>query len=907
MRGCRRLVAMVDAWRSVGRDETGRQLHPMLMTPYFAGRLAEVRLAGGDADEGGRASSTSCSAETARSGERFWDVELLRLRAAAARERGSPAGDASEPTSTRLARSPPSRAPVPWRRGLEGGAEGAGPGHEERAMIPENLPDYVDRGGRQVWRPPYTASGAKLFGFVLEADSAAIDSLLHRDLNEPAGGAVDYRCAHPSVIVVFAAIEQLASGDPLDKQRGYMSELEVSVWCLAADVTAGSRLVWYLPYVFVDSGQAVASGREVYGYPKQIGLFEDDYPDKLENGGTTTVRRRRSSPTGRTRRRAPRRCSPPTISRPVGRRRARRVRRPGRAVRGPARHPRQTCRSGPRPDPRQRSRRSALRRPPRAAASVPAWAGRRVLDTLLGRGRIEGADDLIGRDGREPDARLPQAVPGCLLPHQGVLPGNRGGAAGCPRVDGKLQATRSAGVQDHDPGLGQPSDRQRAWRACRGRHWCPSSLPARGSTSTSSSASRSGGRPREPARSLMAKPRIAILGGGAGAVTAALELSKPGWGDHYESITVYQQGWRLGGKGACGRGPDLRIEEHGLHLWFGFYENAFRLLDRCHEELDQRAKNGQPRWDLAFKNVEDSFSPLEQLAVPDYDGCGWRLWVADFFDDDDDRPWLEPDPRPPGERPDEWTVAFYAVRCLRLAADFAWSLVESDPGLARIRPAAAERPRGRRSRRRRGRPRASSLRGDVQAALDAAANVLDALAEEAFDQPVVLGALGIVVRALDVAGDYLRRRFDEVARASDSVRRAYYVVDLMVAIVRGVIEDGVIAGGQLRCRRRRRLSRLAAGPRRASRVGRLRVGPRRRLRPRLCVRGRRPAAPLLRGRNRAARAVARVLHLPRLVDVEDELGYGRRGLPALLRAAHKARGRGQVLPPRRGAAGRRTA
>jgi uncharacterized protein with NAD-binding domain and iron-sulfur cluster len=290
----------------------------------------------------------------------------------------------------------------------------------------------------------------------------------------------------------------------------------------------------------------------------------------------------------------------------------------------------------------------------------------------------------------------------------------------------------------------------------------------------------------------MAKPRIAILGGGAGAVTAALELSKPGWDDHYESITLYQQGSRLGGKGACGRGPNLRIEEHGLHLWFGFYENAFRLLDRCHRELDQRADNGQPRWDLVFKNVEDSFSPLEQLAVTDYDGCGWSLWAADFFDDDEDRPWLESDPRPPEEQPDQWTVAFYAVRCLRLAADLAWSIVESDPGLGSIRPAAAE-----------GRESVevlddvldlalASLGGDVRVALDAAANVLDALVEEAFDQPTVLRALGMVVRALDLAGDFLRRRFDEEARASPSIRRAYYVVDLMVAIVRGVIEDDVI-------------------------------------------------------------------------------------------------------------------
>ena len=34
------------------------------------------------------------------------------------------------------------------------------------------------------------------------------------------------------------------------------------------------------------------------------------------------------------------------------------------------------------------------------------------------------------------------------------------------------------------------------------------------------------------------------------------------------SVTVYQLGWRLGGKGASGRnaGHGNRIEEHGLHV-----------------------------------------------------------------------------------------------------------------------------------------------------------------------------------------------------------------------------------------------------------------------------------------------------------------------------------------------------
>src|SRR5947207_7483086 len=68
-------------------------------------------------------------------------------------------------------------------------------------------------------------------------------------------------------------------------------------------------------------------------------------------------------------------------------------------------------------------------------------------------------------------------------------------------------------------------------------------------------------------------------------LAAAWRLSDPD-GEPAE-VTVYQRGWRLGGKGASSRGPNGRIEEHGLHVWLGFYDNAFRLLRSCYEELDR--------------------------------------------------------------------------------------------------------------------------------------------------------------------------------------------------------------------------------------------------------------------------------------------------------------------------------
>ena len=81
---------------------------------------------------------------------------------------------------------------------------------------------------------------------------------------------------------------------------------------------------------------------------------------------------------------------------------------------------------------------------------------------------------------------------------------------------------------------------------------------------------------------------VAIIGGGCAAIAAAFELTQPRHKGAYH-VTIYQMGWRLGGKGASGRGIGGRIEEHGLHVWLGFYDNAFLLLRQCYEELNRTA------------------------------------------------------------------------------------------------------------------------------------------------------------------------------------------------------------------------------------------------------------------------------------------------------------------------------
>lgn len=118
--------------------------------------------------------------------------------------------------------------------------------------------------------------------------------------------------------------------------------------------------------------------------------------------------------------------------------------------------------------------------------------------------------------------------------------------------------------------------------------------------------------------------RIAILGGGAGSMTAAYYLSNtPELRERFD-VTVYQIGWRLGGKGANGRRADAgqRIEEHGLHVWGGFYANAFRTMRACYADLNRPA--GAP-----LATVEDAFIPAPHVFWEEEVDGAWRHWPVD--------------------------------------------------------------------------------------------------------------------------------------------------------------------------------------------------------------------------------------------------------------------------------------
>jgi uncharacterized protein with NAD-binding domain and iron-sulfur cluster len=124
------------------------------------------------------------------------------------------------------------------------------------------------------------------------------------------------------------------------------------------------------------------------------------------------------------------------------------------------------------------------------------------------------------------------------------------------------------------------------------------------------------------------KTRVAIIGGGPAALAAAFELTAtPELAARHE-ITIYQPGWRLGGKCASGRNKAVgsRIEEHGLHVWFGCYDNAFSIIRRCYAE---RARLRGSKGKRAMSTWRQAFKPCHEVVVWER-GEDWRAHALRF-------------------------------------------------------------------------------------------------------------------------------------------------------------------------------------------------------------------------------------------------------------------------------------
>jgi uncharacterized protein with NAD-binding domain and iron-sulfur cluster len=137
------------------------------------------------------------------------------------------------------------------------------------------------------------------------------------------------------------------------------------------------------------------------------------------------------------------------------------------------------------------------------------------------------------------------------------------------------------------------------------------------------------------------KKRVTILGGGPAGLAAALALSATVALRARYDVTVYQAGWRLGGKCGQGRkGPANRIEINGTHYLFGAYDEAFDIAHTVFAELDAAR-------DHRFGTFDSQFMACSTIAIKQFFAGNWSTWAIEL-PGDGKPPSTSPEPLSPG-------------------------------------------------------------------------------------------------------------------------------------------------------------------------------------------------------------------------------------------------------------------
>lgn len=257
---------------------------------------------------------------------------------------------------------------------------------------------------------------------------------------------------------------------------------------------------------------------------------------------------------------------------------------------------------------------------------------------------------------------------------------------------------------------------------------------------------------------------------------AAHELTRyPGWQDRYE-VVVYQLGWRLGGKCATGRGPNGRIEEHGIHIFQGWYHNAFRMVRQIYDE--RREQGLAPN--SPFQHWREAFDKTNSTLLTEYRADQGK-WLTRAVT-------LPSNRKIPGEGPDPTWVAIQDIvrralsaimeadRHLREAGLGEWLLRQGVLREHVSQPASPGAPAS-------AAPGAAGAEARARGALFA---ILDRWRDARVSQTAlawgekVLQLLGLLLQ-------WLERAFQRFL--SESLRWRLVLLDLTYATLKGVIRD----------------------------------------------------------------------------------------------------------------------
>ena len=436
-------------------------------------------------------------------------------------------------------------------------------------------PTYIYTSGSPLQHTPMHLNESDMHGFFIKGDLEKLQATVDGTLNRVAANQMLFQALSPYIMMTFTRVDHAQSGFSADNNKGWGKEADIITWILVGQVEKNNgvtklhRVFLYPFHIWVDVPMAISIGREIFGYPKNF--CKVSMPEPGEDPLAFNISCEGWEP-----------YSPQTQLNihPLIEITATNTEKAHRPLTGFF----DVIREG-----------LKILRAEQDLFALDE-AGIRDLELLLLRPHV---DQIFLK--QFPDASGVKAV------YQAVVV--------APAIVDKVHSARLLGYTYAftlhkfdtfrlDETLGLQLGTQ------------PVLLPFHINMDFTVTAGE------ELVQATAASPqKIAVLGGGPAAMTAAFYLTEqPDWRDHYD-ITVYQMGWRLGGKCASGRNAKLgqRIEEHGLHMWFGFYDNGFTLMKKAYGALNRPASAPLATW-------QDAFKPQNLIVLTESIGDSYKFW-----------------------------------------------------------------------------------------------------------------------------------------------------------------------------------------------------------------------------------------------------------------------------------------
>ncbi len=578
---------------------------------------------------------------------------------------------------------------------------------------------------------PLQLKQANMYGFFLKGDLAILQNTLDETLNRVAAGRMNFKALSPYVMTTYTRVGHANSAVPVDRDKGWITEVDIVTWIMVGKMDDEGKLdhiYWYPCHIFVDDCMALINGRELFGYPKY--QCEYEIPELGAEPLRCAVSVKGFQP-----------FSPDTKI---------------------AMHPLMEINAVRKinPDRPVKNFLDFLAQAFELLRSAPDFLNMDVaaceeVISLLFKPRT---DQIFLK--QFPDSAGEKAVYQALIAapavvdtlHSGAMLGYEYKATVHPYASFPLDQTLGLPIGESPVIL--PFNLYFDFTVTPGEELVDNSQ--------------------------IQPEKIVILGGGVGAMTAAFYLtSQSGWQDKYD-ITVYQMGWRLGGKGASGRNAEYgeRIEEHGLHIWFGFYENAFAMIKEAYAAMDRPPGAPLATWEEAFK-------PHDYVALAEHIGLDWKMWSIVF-------PVLPGEPGVGSENITLWQ-AFIAMWgwVKKWLSEIRATHLKDEVGVMLSRPGQHEswliqqaHAVGQ---------NVDLLGGDIEKV----AQSLHVFAIVMSEKPTADSGADrdLFAQAMQGIKAWLEKAVLEKIGVSDELRRLYICVDLGVTVLRGMLEDGVFVYG----------------------------------------------------------------------------------------------------------------